>query len=120
MNKQDKDYLDEKLDNIFVNMELSFGKFSSAIELKLKDVNAGMDITHIKMDQMIKHQKETNGRVCELENNTIRIPRKIRWRVASAILIIAFAIGLISAYSYHNINWRKTFENKTDIELNTN
>lgn len=114
MTKQDKEYLEALMDAQFVKFGTEFAK-----------VNAAVDIVNIKIDDVIMpklkeietHAKETNGRVTELENNTIRVPKNKRWRVAGILLIVAFVIGLVSAVSYHKINWKQTFENKTKVEL---
>ena len=118
MNKGDKDYLDSQMDNIFIKMEKEFFKFSKSVELRIKDMNAGQDITHIKMDQMIQHQLETNGKVKSLEADTIRTPKNKRLKVTCVFIAAMFIISLIGATAYHGINWIKTFENKTKIELN--
>ena len=118
MNQGDKDFLDEKLDNIFIKMGLEFSKFSSSVDLRMKDLDAGMDITHLKLDESIRHQKETNGRVTTIEDKAVLIPKKQRLRAVGIVLAAVFLVALVSSYSYHHVNWKKTLENKTNIELN--
>ena len=118
MNKGDKDYLDSQMDNIFIKMGLEFSKFSKSVELKLRDMDAGQSITHIKMDEIIEHQKVANHRGLKLEENTIKVPPNKRLKVTCVFIAAMFIISLIGATAYHGINWIKTFENKTKIELN--
>ena len=113
--KEDREFLEALMDAQFVKHGVEFAKVNAAIDI----VNVKIDdVITPKLNESIAHQKETNGRVTCLEETTIKIPKNKRIKILGVIIAAVFLVGLVSAASYHAVNWAKTFTNKTKIEFN--
>ena len=75
---------------------------------------------------IIEHQKVTNGRVNKLEDNAVVFNKHIsdsnglkkfyKW-IAIGFVLLVFSSSLLAHWLIENVDARKTFENKTGIEL---
>ena len=81
-----------------------------------------------KQDEMITHQKLTNGRVTSLEERSdvfekhVCTSEKIAkgWKVyVLGTFITFFLVGLMSAWSYHKIDFKRSMSSKWGIEFKT-
>jgi len=90
------------------------------------EVRATTDLLGYKIDEVIEHQKVTNGRVTNLEEERLDFREHCNrtdkffnnWKknlLVASIFIVA--ISLASTWLYHNVDIVKTFEKKTGIEL---
>ncbi len=66
MRKDDKDYLDAKLDQMFVKWGLEFYKLNSIMDVMNVTID---DIIKPKLDNIEQHVEKTNGRVTALEQD---------------------------------------------------
>lgn len=70
-----------------------------------KHINAQFDNVHDKLDEIIEHQKETNGRVTKLEKDTV-VFRWIHRHPVPTVIILAIltagiiALGYLFGYEY--------------------
>lgn len=101
MRKDEKEYLD-----------INF----LAIRAEMK---SDRDMQTYKFDELLKHQEKQNGRTSVLEKETYffrLVHRHPRISIITA-LVLAAVFTFSTVYISHNVNVKKTIENKTGIVI---
>lgn len=114
MTKDDKEYL-----------ELMQKSLTQSFKTEIARVNAGIDIVNVKIDDVVMpklHEVDekvgiTNGRVTCLEDATRPFNKKNRKYSLIGLVACMMIVGLTMAYAYHNVNFKKTVENRTGVEF---
>lgn len=90
------------------------------------EIKATTDLLGYKLDEVINHQKITNGRVTELEDKSANFDTHINntqkaWKhrkiIAFALIILIFGSTLVSTLIVQNIDAKGTIEKRLNLKL---
>ena len=89
-------------------------------------VQTGFDFASEQREQIIRHQKETNGRVSQLEDDCDGFEKHVcnsekLWSKRKLIMVVlgilVFGSSILATFLYHTVDVKQTIENKTGVKF---